>query len=70
MARFFFFMANIPLWIYLGWALRLLPYLGLVNNAVMNIEVHMYSLIMFLFSLDKHPELELLDYMVVLFLIF
>ena len=40
-----------------------------VNNATMNIKVHISFLISALFSLDEYPAVELLD-MVVLFLTF
>ena len=40
-----------------------------VNNATMNIKVHISFLISALFSVDKYPTVELLD-MVVLFLTF
>ena len=36
----------------------------------MNIRVHVSFQLLFLFSSDKHPELELLNHMMVLFLIF
>ena len=41
--------------------------LAIVNNAAMNIGG---CISVFLFSLDKYPELELLNHIVVLFLIF
>ena len=49
--------------------------LTIKNNAAMNIGIHTYFifykfLCMFLYSSDKYPEAELLDHMVVLFLIF
>ena len=44
--------------------------LAIVNNAVVNIMVHKYFLIsVFAFS-DKFPGVELLDHIVVLFLVF
>ena len=44
--------------------------MDIVNNAAMNIGVHISFLISFLFSSDKYSDVELLDHMVVLFLIF
>lgn len=43
--------------------------LAIVNNATMNIEVHLFELV-FLGFLDKYLEVELPDHMVVLGLIF
>ena len=43
--------------------------LAVVNNSTVNMGVHI-SFRVFLFSSDKYPEVELLDHMVVLFLIF
>ena len=42
----------------------------IVNNAAMNIGVHIYFQIGVLFSLGKYPEVDLLDHMVIRFLIF
>ena len=44
--------------------------LAVINNAAVNIGVHISFLITFLFCLDKYPGVELLDHVVVLFLIF
>lgn len=50
--------------------LRLFPYiLAILHNVAMNTKVRV-SFRVFSFSLYKHPEVELLDNMVVLFLIF
>ena len=51
-----------------------LYFLAIVNHAAVNVGVHLFN-IPFSFSLDKYPEVELLDHivvflMVVLFLIF
>ena len=43
--------------------------LSIINNAIMNIEVHIYFELVFLRSLDEYPELKFLDDMVILFLI-
>ena len=42
----------------------------IVNNVAVNTVVHGLLKLEFLFSSNKYPEVELLDYMVVLFLIF
>ena len=44
-------------------------HLAIVNKAAVNIAAHIFEL-MFSYSLDKHPGEDLLDHMVVLFLIF
>ena len=44
--------------------------LAIVNNAAMNIRVHIFFELVVLFSLDKHPEVRFLDHMGVLFLVF
>ena len=45
--------------------------LAIINNATVKLGVHIYLFeLVFLFSLDKYPEVELLDPMVFLFLIF
>ena len=44
--------------------------LAIVNDAAMYIEVQNFFKLMFWFSLDKYSEVELLDHMVALFLIF
>ena len=44
--------------------------LAIVINAAMNIGVHISFEFMFLFSLDKCPGVEWLDYIAVLFFIF
>ena len=44
--------------------------LAIINNAAMNVGVHISFQIVFLFSLNKYPEVELLGCMVVLFLVF
>ena len=51
------------------WALELLPYLGFVNNAAKNLECSYLFEVLFSFLLDVHPEVKLLDDMVILFLI-
>ena len=44
--------------------------LAIINNATVKLGVHIYLFeLVFLFSLDKYPEVELLDHMVVLLLI-
>ena len=48
----------------------LLLYVAFINNAIMNTGMHISFQLMFLFLLEKYPEVELLDYMVGLFLIF
>lgn len=42
--------------------------LAVVNNATVKIRVHLSQLV-FLFSLDKYPVVELPDHVVVLFLV-
>lgn len=43
----------------------------LINNAVVNMEVHISFLIrVFFFLFNRYPEVELLDHMVILCLIF
>ena len=44
--------------------------LAIVNNAVMNMGVHVSFELVFSFTSDKYPEVELLDHMVVLFFFF
>ena len=44
--------------------------LATVNNTAVNIGLHISFELVFTFSLDKHSEVELLDLMAVLFLIF
>ena len=44
--------------------------LAIVNNAAMNIGVHIPFKLTFLFSLEEYPGVELLDCIVALFLIF
>ena len=44
--------------------------LAFVNNAAMNIVVHVSFQISVLFSADIYPRVELLGHMVVLFLVF
>ena len=44
--------------------------LATVNNAVVNVWLHISFELVFLSSLDKYPEPELLDHRVVIFLIF
>ena len=44
--------------------------LAIVNSAAMNIGVHISFELVFLYSLDKYPELESLDYMLFLVLLF
>lgn len=44
--------------------------LAIVTNAAMKIGVHIFFLVLFSFSLGKYPEVELLNGMIVLFLIF
>ena len=44
--------------------------LAIVNNAAVNAgSIYLFKLV-FLFSLEKHPEVELLDHMAGLFLVF
>ena len=43
--------------------------LAIVNTGVMNRDTYLFKLV-FSFSLDKHPEVKLLDRMIVLLLIF
>ena len=44
--------------------------LAIVNNTAMNIGVHLSFELVFLFFSNIYPEVELLDHMVVLFLVF
>ena len=44
--------------------------MAIVNNDAMNIGVHIPLELVFSFSLHKYPEVELLDHVVILFLIF
>ena len=44
--------------------------LAVENSAARNIRIHLCLEFVFLFSLDKYPELGSLDPMVVLFLVF
>ena len=44
--------------------------LAIINNDAMNMGVIYFFELVFSFSLDKYPEVELLDHMQVLFLIF
>ena len=45
--------------------------LGIVNNAAMNIEVHVsFRISVFVLFFDIYPGVELLDHTVVLFLVF
>ena len=82
MARFhsFLWMSNIPVCerereqslsthVLMGGHIGCFHILTDVNNATMNIKVHISFLISALFSLDEYPAVELLD-MVVLFLTF
>ena len=48
----------------------LLLYLAIVNNAAVNTGVHVSFEISVLFSLNIQPGVELLDHMVILFLVF
>ena len=50
--------------------LRLLQIFAIVNSATMNIGVNYLFKLVFLFSLDIYPGMELLDDMVVQFLVF
>ena len=50
----------------LCWALRLFCILVIVNNAAVNTEVDILFFKLVSVSLDKHPEVELFDFMVVL----
>ena len=44
---------------------------AIVNNAAMNMRVNVFFQVsIFIFFLDRYPEEELLDHMVILFLIF
>ena len=44
--------------------------LAIVNNAAMNIGVHILFKLVFLFTLEVYPAVKLLDHMVVLYLFF
>ena len=44
--------------------------LAIVNNAAVTIAVHIFSELVLLFSLNTYLEVEFLDYIVALFLIF
>ena len=44
--------------------------LAIINNTVVNIGVHVFFKLVFSFSLDIYPGIELLDHMVVLLLFF
>ena len=55
-----------PIW---RWTFTLFLCLTL-NNAVVNMWLHISFELVFLSSLDKYPKLELLDHRVVIFLIF
>ena len=44
--------------------------LATINNAIMDIEVHISFVLVFSFSSDKHSEVELLDHTVVLLSVF
>ena len=44
--------------------------LAVENSAAMNIRIHLYLELVFLFSLDKYPESGLLDPMAALFSVF
>ena len=78
LAEFSYFLRlnNIPLYIcntvslFINGHLDCLHILVIVNNAAMNIGVQIHLKIMISFALDKYPEVGLLDYMIVLFLIF
>ena len=48
----------------------LLLYLAIVNNAAVNTGVHVSFEISVLFSFNIQPGVELLDHMVILFLVF
>ena len=45
-------------------------FLAIVNNSAVNMGVRYLFKIVILFALDIYPEVELLDYMIILFLIF
>ena len=45
-------------------------FLAIVNNSAVNMGVKISVKIVILFALDIYPEVELLDYMIILFLIF
>ena len=51
------------------WTLELFPYLGFVNNVAKNLECSYLFEVLFSFLLNVHPEVRLLDDMVILFLI-
>jgi len=61
----FLWLSNILLYVYFS----CFQVLAIVNRVSMNIEVHVY-LFELLFSLGICPEVELLDHMVILFLVF
>ena len=72
---FFLWLINIPLCIYnhivfihsyIDGHLGYFHILHIVNDAAVNIEVHIFLSISVLFSLDIYPEVKLLDLMVVL----
>ena len=77
---FFLWLSNIPLcahWPHLypficWWTFWLLPYLGCCkNNAAMSIGVHVsFWISVFIFLKNVYPGVELMDHMVVLFLVF
>ena len=48
---------------------KLFPRLGFVNSAAVSMGVHIYSEVVILFPSNVYPEVELLNHMVVLFLI-
>ena len=52
------------------WTLDCFQILAVENSAAMNIRIHLYPELVFLFPLDKYPELGLLDPTVALFLVF
>ena len=52
------------------WTFRFFHVLGIVNNATVSMKCRHPFDILFSFSLEKYPEVGLLNYMIVLFLTF